>query len=143
METKILEIFSSYFSLQMITFTFNDLFCKLWMWVLFWKADYTQKRESGFCFKNATLFQIQDKFEDRKPNINVKRTSFIILISENSLKLGIVVLVIINKMLVIVLIIDFYSRYGPGFYKPKSTLSVRNGSSVSFGTEVHWNHYCI
>ena len=43
---------------------------------------------------------------------NIKRTSFLILIAENSFKWGIVVLVMLNKMLVIVFIIDFYSLYG-------------------------------
>ena len=85
--------------------------------------DYTQKRESGFCLENAPMFQIQDMLENGKPNIvlktvkrfNIKRTRIIIFISEKSLKLGMVVLVMFNKMLVIMLIIDFYSGYGPGF----------------------------
>ena len=55
-------------------------------------------------------------FENGKPDIvlkrvncfDMKRTPFIILNSENSLELGIVALIILNKMLVIVLIIDFY-----------------------------------
>jgi len=66
------------------------------------------------------MIQIQDMFEKEKPNsvlktvkgLNIERTPFIILIPENNFKLGIVVLVIINKMLAIFLIIDFYSRYG-------------------------------
>ena len=82
--------------------------------------DNTQKRQSGFCLENETVFQIQDMSENGKPDIvlktvkafNIKRSPFIILIPENSLKLGIVVLVMLNKMLVIALIIDFYSRYG-------------------------------
>ena len=72
--------------------------------------DYTCKRESGFCLENATMIQIQDMSENGKPDIVLKtvtgfimkRTSFIILISENSFKLGIVILVIFNKMLFIV-----------------------------------------
>ena len=69
--------------------------------------DYTQKRESGFCHENATRIQIQDMFENGKPNIVLKtvegfNTTFIILIPENSFKLGIVVLVMLNNMLVIV-----------------------------------------
>ena len=63
------------------------------------------------------MFQIQDMFENGKPDIvlktvkgcNLKRTPIIILIPENSFKLGIVVLVLFNKMLVIVLIIDFFN----------------------------------
>ena len=63
------------------------------------------------------MFQIQDMFENGKPDIAlktvkgfiIKRTSFIILISERSLKLGIVVLVMLNKMLVISFTIDFKS----------------------------------
>ena len=61
-------------------------------------------------------------FENGKPDIALKtaegfiiqRTPFIILISERSLKLGIVVLVILNKMLVIVFAINFYPRYRLG-----------------------------
>jgi len=60
-------------------------------------------------------------FEIGKPDIvlktikviDIKRTSFTILIPENSFKLGIV-LVMLDKMLVIVLIIDLYSGYGSG-----------------------------
>ena len=53
------------------------------------------------------MIQIQDMFENGKPNIVLKtvegfNTTFIILIPENSFKLGIVVLVMLNKMLVIV-----------------------------------------
>ena len=44
---------------------------------------------------------------------NTKRTLFMILMLKNSLKFGIVVLVMRNKMLVIVFSIDFYSKYGP------------------------------
>ena len=76
-------------------------------------------------------------FENGKPDIvlkrvncfDIKRTPFIIicfliihsekcigaeLLPENIFLLGIVVLYMINKTLVIVLIIDFYSGYGPG-----------------------------
>ena len=48
---------------------------------------------------------------------------------KKSLKLGIVVLVMFNKMLAIVIIIDFYFEYGPGSQKPSL-------SSVSFGNNV-------
>ena len=34
--------------------------------------DYTQTRESGFRLENATKFQIQDKFENGKPDIVLK-----------------------------------------------------------------------
>ena len=59
------------------------------------KADYTQKRESGFCLENATMIQTMNKFENGKPDtalktvkgFNIERTPFIILISENSLNL--------------------------------------------------------
>jgi len=82
------------------------------------------------------MFQIQDMFENGKPDIvlktvkgfNIKRTPIIILIPENSFKLGIVVLVLFNKMLVIVLIIDFFNLC------PFLTLCVRN--EPSFGTNV-------
>ena len=68
------------------------------------------------------MIQIQDMFENGKPDIvlktvkgiNIKRTPFIILIQESSFKLGIVVLVMLKKMLVIVFIFNFYSRYVPG-----------------------------
>ena len=61
------------------------------------------------------MIQIQDMFENEKPDIvlktakgfNIKRTHFIILIPENGFKLGIVVLVMLNKMLVIIFTIDF------------------------------------
>ena len=66
-------------------------------------AGYTQKRESGFCLENAKMIKIQDMFENGKPDIvlkavkgfNIERTPFIILIPENSFKLGIVVLVML------------------------------------------------
>ena len=56
-------------------------------------------------------------FENGKPDIvlktvmrfNIKRTHIINLILKKSLKLGIVVLFMFNKMLVIVFTIDFYS----------------------------------
>ena len=55
-----------------IIFIFKNLFCKLWKWVLLLIADYTQKRESGFCLENATMIQIQDMFENGKPDIVLK-----------------------------------------------------------------------
>ena len=78
--------------------------------------DYTQKRESGFCLEKATMFQIQDIFENGKPEIflktvkrfNIKRTHIINLIPKKSLKLRIVVLFMFNKMLVTVFTIDIY-----------------------------------
>ena len=56
--------------------------------ILFSIEDYTQKQESGFCLENATMFQIQDMFENGKPVIvlktakrfNIKRTPLIIFI---------------------------------------------------------------
>ena len=84
--------------------------------------DLTENKESGFCLENATMIQIQDMFGNGKPDIvlktvkgfNIKRTPVMILISKNSFKLGIVVLVMLKKMLVIVFIFNFYSRYVPG-----------------------------
>ena len=72
--------------------------------------------------KNIHQIQIQDIFENGKPDIvlktvmgfDIKRTPFLTLIPENCFKLRIVVLVMLNKMLVIVLTIDFYSGYGLG-----------------------------
>ena len=68
------------------------------------------------------MIQIKEMSENGKPNIvlktvkgfNIKITPFIILILENSFKLGIAVLFMLNKMLVIVFINDFYCRYEPG-----------------------------
>jgi len=71
-----------------------------------------KKRESGFCLKNATMIKIQDML--KRSRVLIKRTPFIILIPENSLKLGTVVLVMLNKMLVIVLTVELYSRSRPG-----------------------------
>ena len=94
-------------------------------------------------------------FENGKPDIvlktvkgfNIKRIPFFkILIPENSFKLGIVVLVMLNKMLVIVLLstysfdMDWDPKNTVNFNLcPFLTLIVRNGSSVSFGTNVPWN----
>ena len=68
------------------------------------------------------MIQIQDMFENGKPDIvlktvkgfHIKRTPFMILIEGNSLKFRIIVIVMLNIMLVIVFTIDFYSQYGPG-----------------------------
>ena len=64
------------------------------------------------CLENATIIQIRDNFENGKPDIflkkvkgfNIKRTSFKILISEKSFKLGIVVLVILYNIVFIVIV---------------------------------------
>ena len=73
--------------------------------------DYTQKRECGLCLENATLFQIQDMFENGKPDIvlktvnrfNINRiNSYYNFDFKKSLKLRIIVLVMSKKMLVIV-----------------------------------------
>ena len=76
------------------------------------------------------MFQIKDMIENGKPDILLKtvkrcikkRTPIIILIKKKSLKLGFVVLVMFNKMLVKVLFIDIYSGYGPGFQKPSLSI---------------------
>ena len=71
--------------------------------------------ESLLCLENATMIQIENMFENGKPEINLKTVKgLIILIPENSFKLGIFVLVMLNKMLVIAFKFDFYSRYGLG-----------------------------
>ena len=62
------------------------------------------------------MIQIQDMFENEKPNIvlkkgksfHIKELLFKIWISENSFKFEIVVLEMLNKILVIVFTIDFY-----------------------------------
>ena len=112
--------------------------------------DYTQKQESGFCLENATMIQLQDMFENGKSDIvlktvksfNINRTPFIILIPKNILKLGFVVLFMLNKMLVIVFFRLLLSIWA-GILKTQSinlcpflTFSVRNGPSVSFGTNI-------
>ena len=84
--------------------------------------NFVSKTGKWVCLENATMIQIQDMLENGKPNIvlktvmgfNIKSTPFITLIPENSFKLRIVVLVMLNKMLVIVLTTDFYSGYGLG-----------------------------
>ena len=61
------------------------------------------------------MIQLQDMFENGKSDIvlktvksfNINRTPFIILIPKNILKLGFVVLFMLNKMLVIV----FFSTF--------------------------------
>ena len=91
--------------------------------------DYTQKRETGFCL--ATMFQIQDMFENGKHDIflktvkgfiNVKKELLLQFWFKKNLKLGIVVLFTFNKMLVKVFIFDFYSGYGPESKKPSLTI---------------------
>ena len=64
------------------------------------------------------MFQIQNMFENGKPDLvlkTVKRFDIknwtINFNFKKSFKLRIVVLVMLNKMLVIVFTIDFYSRY--------------------------------
>jgi len=55
--------------------------------------DYTQKRESGFCLENATMFQM---FENGKPDIvlktiksfNIKRKPYYNFDLKKKLKLG-------------------------------------------------------
>ena len=56
----------------MIISTFSDLLCNLC------KADYTQKQESGVCLENATMIQIQDMFENEKPDIVLKTVRVLI-----------------------------------------------------------------
>ena len=68
------------------------------------------------------MILIQDMFENGKPGVvlktvkcfNIKRTPFIVLISINNLKLGMVVLLMLKNMLFIVFTFDFNSRYGAG-----------------------------
>ena len=107
--------------------------------------DNTQKRQSGFCLENDTMFQIQDMFENGKLNIvlktvksfNIKRTPIIILIFKKSLKLGIFVLVMFNKILVIVFIMTFTLDLGRDPKNP--VFQFVPISSVSFGTNVPCN----
>ena len=53
------------------------------------------------------MFENENSVLKTVKGFNIKRTPFIILILENSLKFGIVVLVMLNKMLVIVLLSNF------------------------------------
>ena len=101
------------------------------------------------------MFQIQEMFENGKPNIvlkmvkryTIKRTPIIIFIFKKSLKFGIVVLDMLNKMLVIVFIIDVYYGYGPGSQKPSLSIYpvvlemgqvlISELMSLGFGKERH------
>ena len=87
------------------------------------------------------MFQIQDMSENGKPDIvlktvkryNYKKNSYYNFDFKKSLKLGIFVLVMLNTILIIVYIIDFYSGYGPGSQNcPFLTLSVRHGPVFVF-----------
>ena len=40
-----------------------------------WIVDYTQKRGSGVCLGNVTVFQIEDMFKNGKPDIVLKMAS--------------------------------------------------------------------
>ena len=60
--------------------------------------------------ENLILFMKQVK------RLNIKNSYYNFDLKKN-LKLGIVVLVMFNKMLVIVFIIDFFSGYGPGVFQ--------------------------
>ena len=82
-------------------------------------------------------------------SFSIKRTSSNILFSSNSLKLGIVVLVMFNKLLVIVY--RFLPWIWAGIPKtqcfnlcPFLTLIVRNGPGISFWTKVpcNFNNCC-
>ena len=83
----------------------------------------------GLCSKTGK-WVLSRKRKHGKPNIvlktvkgfNKKRNLIIILILKKSLKLGIVIFVMFNTMLVIVFIINFYSGYGPGFQKPSLSI---------------------
>ena len=55
-------------------------------------------------------------------SFNITRIPVIILMFIKSYKLEIVVLVMLNKMLVIVFIIDIYSGYRPGSQKPSLSI---------------------
>ena len=87
---------------------------------------YSKMGKWGLSRKRDNVLNSGYVFENGKPDIvfktvkgfNIKRTPFIILILENSFKLGIVALVGFNTMLVMVFIIDFYSQYGSGSQKP-------------------------
>ena len=74
----------------------------------------------GFVSKTRhAMFQIQEVFENWKPDIvlktvkgfYIKRNPFLILIPDNSFKLGIVVFLMLNKMLNIDLTFGFYFQY--------------------------------
>ena len=81
---------------------------------------------------------------------NLKRTPSIILIQENSFKLGIVVLVMLNKMVGYRFIYRLLLLIWVVILKPQSfnlcpflILSVRNGPSVSFRTNVPCNNHAM
>ena len=96
------------------------------------------------------MIQIQEMFENGKSDnvlkavksFNINITPFIILISKKSLKLGIVVLVMLNKVLVIVFFSTFILDMGwdsknPVYqFVPISNIQCYKWPSVSFGTNV-------
>ena len=85
--------------------------------------------KTGKWVLSQKMVQIQDIFKNGKPNIVLKTVkSFITkelllyFYFNKSLKLGIFVLVMFNKILVIVFIIDFYSGYGLGSQNPSLSI---------------------
>ena len=96
------------------------------------------------------MFKIQNMFKNGKPNFvlkmvkrfNIKGTPIIIFILKKSLKLGIVVLVMLNKVLVIVFFSTFTLDMGwdsknPVYqFVPISNIQCYKWPSVSFGTNV-------
>ena len=59
---------------------------------------------------------------DNVSNSGYEKNSYYNFDFKKSFKLGIVVLVMLNKILVTVFIIDFYSGYGPGSQKPSLSI---------------------
>ena len=69
--------------------------------------------------RKATMIPIQGMFKNGKADIvlktvKYKKNSFYNFEFRKYLKIGNFVLVMLNKMLVLVLPVDFYSQYGPG-----------------------------
>ena len=94
-----------------ISFVLN---CRLYSktesaWVVFQKRN-NDDLNSGYVRKWKTFHCLENE-----QGLSYKKTPFMILIQENSLKFGIVVIVMLTIMLVIVFTIDFYSQYGPVF----------------------------
>ena len=127
-----------YFVSMKVSFVLScGLYSKTGKWVLSLNPDnvlnsgYVRKWKTWHCLENGQ-------------EIWCNRISYC-KFDLKSLKLEIVGLVMFNKMLVIVFTIDIYSGYGPGSHKTQSfnlcpylTLSVRNGPSVRFETNVPW-----
>ena len=119
-----------------VSFVLNwGIYSKTGKWGLSRKHD--NDSNSGYVRKWKTCHCLETI-----KGFNIKGNPLINLIKENSFKLGINVLVILNKLLVIVFTIcftldmDWDPKTQSSNLCPFLTHSVRNGPSVSFGANV-------